>query len=106
MHFTPYKRYVNAGSNSPVLEQFSPSGEQAVHYKLAHELWRTTAGDLELFHKYFSIQNMGVLQQFWLYENIGGISDVSKYHNEGKWSMEYNTLRFKPKTYRSFGNVL
>ena len=35
-----------------------------------------------------AIQNMGVLKQIWLYENLWGhITDMSKYHKAGEWSM-------------------
>ena len=31
---------------------FSPSGEQPEHHKLAHQLWQSTAGCIAIFHKY------------------------------------------------------
>ena len=38
---------------------------------------------------------MGVLEQILLYEILGGyITDMSKCHGAGVWSMDYNILRF------------
>ena len=46
---------------------------------------------LPVVYQYFIniaiIQNVRVLQQIWLYEIIGGVTDVSKYYNAGIWSM-------------------
>ena len=30
-------------------------------------------------------------------KSLGHVTDVSKYHNSGKWSMDYNILRFMLK---------
>ena len=85
-------------SNSPISKRITPSGEQREHRKLANELEQPTAGCIAIFHKYCCYTKRGgittnlTLRNHWMY-----ITDVSKYHNAGKWSMDQNILRFMSK---------
>ena len=48
-----------------------------------------------MFQKYCCYTKHQVIKQIWTYEiYVGDITDVSKYHNAGIWSMDLKILRF------------
>ena len=65
-----------------------------------------TAGCITIFHKYAAaIQNMGILQQIWLYEIIEGMllmCQNTTMRVYGAWITYYILCQ---KTYSDFGNV-
>ena len=67
---------------------FAPGGEQLEHRKLAHDK-QPTAGCIAIFHKYCCYTKRGGIatnltpRNHWEY-----VTDVSKYHNAGKWSID------------------
>ena len=61
-----------ADSIVPFHKDFSPSGEQIEHRKLAHGYNNPLPVVWQYFTNIAAIQNVAVLQQNWLYEIIGG----------------------------------
>ena len=76
-------------SNSFISERFfPPSGERLGHRKLAHDK-QPTAGCIEIFHKYCCYTKCGhITTNLTLWNHWGYVTDVSKYHNAGKWSID------------------
>ena len=67
----------------------SPCGEQPKHRELAHELQQPTAGYIAIFHKYCCYTKRGgITTKLTLRNHWGYITNVSKYHNVGIWSMD------------------
>ena len=75
--------------NSPVSQWFSTSGEQPEQRVLAYALWQPTSGCIAIFHKYCCFtKEEGIIAKLTLQNPWGYITDVSKYHNAGIWSMD------------------
>ena len=67
---------------------FSPSGEQPEQYILAYKSEQPTAGCLAIFHKYcWYIKHGSIITNLTLWNPWGYVTDMSKYHNAGIWSM-------------------
>ena len=70
-------------------KDFPPSGEQLELHKLAHELKQPTAGCVAIFHKYcWYTKRGGIIASLTLWNHWGYVTNVSKYHNAGKLSMD------------------
>ena len=77
------------GCNCPISQDFSPSGEQLELRKLAHELKQPTAGCIAIFHKYCCYTKHGsITASLTLQNHWGYVTNVPKYHNAGKLSMD------------------
>ena len=91
----PKKRVSRAGTSNiiqqylwdtidPFHNNFSPSGKQLEHRKLAHEFKQQTDGCIAIFHKYYCYTKRGsVTTNLSLRNNRGYVSDVSKFHYAG-----------------------
>ena len=89
------------GKIVPFQKDFSPSEEQLELHKLAHEL-QPTAGCIAIFHKCCCYTKCGsITASLTLRSHWGYVTDVSKYHNAGKLSMDKKILRFLFKTYNT-----
>ena len=74
----------------PFHKDFSPSGEHREHRIIAHELLQPTAVCIAIFHKYCRYTKRGSIATNMTLQNLWGhVTDVSKYHNVGKWSMRF-----------------
>ena len=70
---------------------FSLRHEQPEQRILAYESEQTTA----VFHKYYCyIKHGGITTNLTLWIPWGYVTHMSRYHNAGIWSMEYNILYF------------
>ena len=76
-------------SNSPISQRVFPSGGQLKHRKqLAHDK-QPAAGCIATFHKYCCYTKRGgITTNLTLRNHWGYVTDVLKYHNAGKWSMD------------------
>ena len=79
----------------PFRKDFSPSGEQLEHRKLAHELWQPTASSIAIYHKYCCYTKRGGITTNWLCEIIWGTLPMcqnTKMRVNGTWIKIYCVL--------------
>ena len=73
----------------PFHKDFSARGEQPEQHELAYTLLQLTDGCIAIFHKYCCYTKHGGMKTILTLRNLRGhITDMSKYHNVGKWSMD------------------
>ena len=76
----------------------SPSGEHPEQSILAHKSEQPTAGCISMFDKYCCyIKLGGIITNLALWNPWGYVTDMSKYHNAGMWSMDQNISCFMLK---------
>ena len=88
--------YVNV--INPLHNDFCLSSGQPEQRKSFHPLLQPTDGYRATFHKYCCyIKHGGIIANLNLWNLWGDITDMSKYHNVGIWSMDYKILCFMLK---------
>ena len=81
MHSKPY--------NSPFAQLFSSSGEQPERRSLVPKSEQPTARCIAIFHKYDCYMKYGgIVTNLNLWNPWGYVTDMSKCHGAGVWSMD------------------